>query len=170
MNKYLIAFLYLITTPFIFSQSISGSFSQLNNQPIKVEVFSGLKTYAISSTITDEKGNFKLNYSKSDFGVGYLISEENKPLFVILSGEDIEITGKSLGLTETIKIIKGQENLYFEQYAKEHPRREQALSAWGYLEKIYTLDSLFSSQKLPSQAIQEEKQRICKSSAKSVLI
>ena len=63
-------------------------------------------------------------------------------------------------MPETIKIIKGQENLFFEQYAKEHPRREQALSAWGYLEKIYTLDSLFSSQKIPSQAIQEEKQRI----------
>jgi thiol-disulfide isomerase/thioredoxin len=52
--------------------------------------------------------------------------------------------------------------LYFEQYAKEHPKREQALSAWGYLEKIYTLDSLFSSQKIPSQAIQDEKYRIKK--------
>jgi thiol-disulfide isomerase/thioredoxin len=34
------------------------------------------------------------------------------------------------------------------------------LSAWGYLEKIYTSDSLFSSQKIPSQAIQDEKLRI----------
>jgi thiol-disulfide isomerase/thioredoxin len=162
MNKYLIAFLFFITTQFIFSQSISGSFSQLMNQPIKVEGFSGLKTYAISSTITDEKGNFKLNYSKSDFGVGYLIASDNKPLFILLSGEDIVITGEALNVSETIKIAKGQENLYFEQYAKEHPKREQALSAWGYLEKIYTLDSLFSSQKIPSQAIQDEKYRIKK--------
>ena len=160
MNKYLIAFLYLITTQFIFSQSISGNFSQLINQPIKVEGFSGLKTYAISSTTTDEKGNFTLSYSKSDYGMGYLMSSDNKPLFIILSGEDIVITGEALNVPETIKITRGQENLYFEQYAKEHPRREQALSAWGYLEKIYTLDSLFSSQKIPSQAIQEEKQRI----------
>ena len=162
MKKYLIAFLCFIITQFIFSQNISGSFSQLINQPIKVEVFSGLKTYAISSTITDEKGNFKLNYSKSDFGVGYLITSDNKPIFILLSGEDIVITGEALNVPETIKITKGQENLYFEQYAKEHPRREQALSAWGYLEKIYTLDSLFSSQKIPSQAIQEEKSRIKK--------
>jgi thiol-disulfide isomerase/thioredoxin len=162
MKKYLIAFLCFIITQFIFSQTISGSFSQLINQPIKVEVFSGLKTYAISSTITDEKGNFKLNYSKSDFGVGYLITSDNKPIFILLSGEDIVITGEALNVPETIKITKGQENLYFEQYAKEHPRREQALSAWGYLEKIYTLDSLFSSQKIPSQAIQEEKSRIKK--------
>jgi thiol-disulfide isomerase/thioredoxin len=162
MNKHLIAFIYLIANPFIFSQTISGNFSQLNNQPIKVEGFIGLKMYAISSTITDEKGNFKLNYSKSDYGVGYLIASDNKPLFILLSGEDIVITGEDLNVPETIKITKGQENLYFEQYAKEHPRREQALSAWGYLEKIYALDSLFSSQKIPSQAIQVEKLRIKK--------
>jgi thiol-disulfide isomerase/thioredoxin len=155
-------FFYLFFVSTIYSQKILGNFSQLINQPIKVEGFSGLKTYAISSTITDEMGNFKLNYSNSDFGVGYLIASDNKPLFILLSGEDIEITGKSLGLTEAIKIIRGQENLYFEQYAKEHPRREQAMSAWGYLEKIYTLDSLFSTQKKPSQAIQEEKYRIKK--------
>ena len=162
MNKYLIAFLYLINTQFIFSQSISGSFSQLMNQPIKVEGFSGIKTYAISSTSTDEKGNFKLVYSKSDYGVGYLIAGDSKPLFILLSGEDVVFSGEALSVPETIKIKKGQENLYFEQYAIEHPRREQALSAWGYLEKIYTLDSLFSSQKIPSQAIQEEKLRIKK--------
>ena len=162
MNKYLIAFLYLINTQFIFSQSISGSFSQLMNQPIKVEGFSGIKTYAISSTSTDEKGNFKLVYSKSDYGVGYLIAGDSKPLFILLSGEDVVFSGEAISVPETIKISKGQENLYFEQYAIEHPRREQALSAWGYLEKIYTLDSLFSSQKIPSQAIQEEKLRIKK--------
>jgi thiol-disulfide isomerase/thioredoxin len=144
----------------ISAQTISGTFSKLINQPIKLEGFTGLKTYAISSTTSDEKGNFKLNYTKSDGGVGYLMSPDNKPLFVILSGENIEILGEALSNPETIKITKGQENLFFEQYAKEHPRREQALSAWNYLEKIYISDSLFSSQKIPSQAIQDEKLRI----------
>jgi thiol-disulfide isomerase/thioredoxin len=160
MNKYLIAFLYLITAQIIFSQSISGSFYNFSDQSIKLEGFVGLKTYVISSTTTDEKGNFTLNYSKSDYGVGYLIASDNKPLFILLSGEDILITGETLRVPETVKVKKGQENLYFEQYAKEHPRREQALSAWSYLEKIYTLDSLFLTQKIPSKAIQEEKLRI----------
>ena len=88
------------------------------------------------------------------------MSSDNKPLFVILGDENIEISGEALSNPETIKVTKGQENLFFEQYAKEHPRREQALSAWGYLEKIYTSDSLFSSQKIPSQAIQDEKLRV----------
>ena len=52
------------------AQNISGNLSLLSNQSIKLEAFKGLKTYPISSASTDEKGNFKLTYSKSDFGVG----------------------------------------------------------------------------------------------------
>ena len=142
------------------AQSITGSFKQLSKQEVKLEGFNGLKTYVISNATADEKGNFKLSYAKEDFGVAYLISSDEKPLFIILSGEDVEITGEALSAAETIHIKKGKENLLFEQYAKEHPRREQALSAWIYLEKIYSLDSLFSIQKTPSGNIQEEKQRI----------
>ena len=89
-----------------------------------------------------------------------MISSDKKPLLVVLSGEDIEITGDALSAAETIHIKKGKENLLFEQYATEHPRREQALSAWIYLEKIYTLDSLFSVQQKAVNNIQLEKQRI----------
>ncbi|MFZ4543033.1 MAG: TlpA family protein disulfide reductase [Saprospiraceae bacterium] len=144
----------------LFTQTISGNLTQLVNQPIKLEGFNGLKTYPIASATTDAKGAFELKYSASDYGVGYLRSADEKPLFVILSGEDIEIVGESLSRTETLRTIKGKENLSFEQYAKEHPRREQALSAWAYLEKIYTLDSLFSVQTVPNKAIQKEKKRI----------
>lgn len=144
------------------AQTIVGNLSQISNQPIKLEGFTGLKTYSISSSTIDEKGNFSLNYSKVDYGVGYVISSDNKPLFVILSGEDIKIVGQALSYPETIKVQNGQENQYFEQYAKEHPKREQALSAWGYLEKIYASDTLFAVQKTPAKAIQEEKLRITK--------
>jgi thiol-disulfide isomerase/thioredoxin len=142
------------------AQTIAGNLSSLSNQSIKLEGFNGLKSYLISSTAIDEKGNFKLSYSKSDYGIGYLMSPESKPLFVILSGEDIELTGESLSYTEAIKITKGKENQVFERYAREHPRREQALSAWVYLERIYTLDSLFTIHQTPNNAIQQEKKRI----------
>jgi len=158
--KFRLFVIFIFSCYDISAQTISGTFSQLINQTIKLEGFIGLKTYAISSITTNEKGNFKLNYTKSDGGVGFLMSSDNKPLFVILTGENIEILGETLSNPETIKITKGQENLFFEQYAKEHPRREQALSAWNYLEKIYISDSLFSSQKIPSLAIQDEKLRI----------
>ena len=107
----------------------------LNNQSIKLESFNGLKTYPISNTTIDTNGTFKLNYSKSDYGVGHLISSDEKPLLVILSGED-EIQGEALSNTDSIKIRQGLENQWFVQYAVDHPRREQALSAWNYLEYI----------------------------------
>jgi thiol-disulfide isomerase/thioredoxin len=160
MTKNVLLSIVLLFRLIGFSQSISGNLAQLANQQIKLEGFNGLKNYPIASAKLDEKGNFKLTYSKADYGVGYLMSGDEKPLFVVLSGEDIELIGEALSSAETIKITKGHENQWFEQYAQEHPRREQALSAWIYLEKIYTQDSLFLNQKTPNKAIQNEKARI----------
>jgi hypothetical protein len=99
--------------------------SQLPNQPIKLEAFNGFKNYQVSSATTDENGNFKLNYAKTDYGLGYLISADNKPFFVILSGEDIELKGEALSMTESLRTLKGKENMAFFLYAAEHPRRER---------------------------------------------
>ena len=148
-----------------FAQTISGNLSRLANQEIKLHGFNGLNNYLIASSTIDAVGNFELNYAKSDIGVGYLISADNKPLFVILSGENMELKGEALSLPESMHITKGQENQWFEQYAQEHPRREQALSAWAYLEKIYTQDTLFAVQLTPTKAIEAEKQRIKKEDA-----
>jgi thiol-disulfide isomerase/thioredoxin len=160
MIKFIICVFYFFLSCLSIAQSITGKFTQLANQTIKLEGFNGLKTYSISSTLIDKQGSFKLTYSKADYGVGYLMSADEKPLFVILSGENIELVGEALSLAETLKITKGQENQWFEQYAQEHPRREQARSAWIYLEKIYTQDNLFSTQKTVNKAIQSEKLRI----------
>lgn len=142
------------------SQTISGKLSLLKEQKIQLYGFNGFNSYLISATKIDYEGNFKLTYSKTDYGIGYLISTSEKPFFVILSDEDIELLGQTLNYSEGIRILKCQENIWFEQYATEHPRREQALSAWGYLEKIYKLDSLFSAQQTQQKNIQRETQRI----------
>lgn len=157
-------FILILISTFIFlrsnAQNISCNFPLLANQEVKLEGFNGLKTYLIAIDTADERGNFQLSYTSSDFGMGYLISTDKKPLFIILSGEEIEIKGESLSYIETIQIVKGQENKWFEQYAKEHPKREQALSAWLYLEKMYLSDPLFSKQKKSTQFILNEKKRI----------
>jgi thiol-disulfide isomerase/thioredoxin len=151
----------LINSNFLKSQTINGNLSLQASKPIKLEGFNGLKTYPISSSTIDEKGNFKLSYSTTDVGVGYLKISDSKPIFVMLSGEEIEIVGEYLD-AEKIRITKGKENQLFETYAKEQPRREQTLSAWAYLEKTYQSDSLFSVHKTPSQSIITEKKRIKK--------
>jgi thiol-disulfide isomerase/thioredoxin len=161
MIKYFVVFIKLISfCAFLSAQTISGNLGAIASQEIRLVGFDGFKTYFISKTTTNERGSFQLSFSKIDYGVGYIISADEKPFYVILSGDDIEIQGDSLNNTATLRILISQENMWFEQYAKEHPRREQALSAWDYLEKIYTLDSLFAVQQVPSKAIFQEKQRI----------
>ena len=67
---------FLILVLFVYAglsaQTITGNLSQMAKQEIRLEGFNGLKTYLIASTTLDDQGNFKLNYAKSDVGVGYL--------------------------------------------------------------------------------------------------
>jgi len=145
-----------------FSQNtITGTFPDLANQQIKLVGFNGFDTYPIDSTQANEKGQFQLSFGTKDFGMAYLLSEENKSFVVILAvNENLQLTGENFALPETIVIKKGIQNQLFEQYASEHPRREQTLSAWDYLSKIYRKDSLFAVHEAPKQAIETEKKRI----------
>ena len=86
-------------------QSITGSFSKYIKQTIKLESLVGFKAYQISSTITDENGNFFINFSIADYGVGYLISEENKP-YVFEPKFTTKTSGMGLGLGIIKKIIE----------------------------------------------------------------
>jgi thiol-disulfide isomerase/thioredoxin len=140
--------------------TITGTFPPLVNQEVRLEGFNGFQTYVIDSARTNEEGQFILNYSVVDYGMGSLVSQDKKPFIVVLSGEDIGLKGETLSKPETIQVIRGKENKLFGQYASEHPRREQSLSAWIYLEKIYQADSLFAIHDVPKQAIAKEKQRI----------
>ena len=149
-----------ITCNCVFAQSIKGEFKLLANQEITLEGFEGMNTYPISKCTTDQNGSFKLTYADKDFGMGFLKSAGNKPLFVILSGEDIVLQGQALSQPQSIQILKGKQNQWFGEYAMEQPIREQALNAWIYLEKMYQQDSLFSSQQEPLHAILHEKKRL----------
>jgi thiol-disulfide isomerase/thioredoxin len=150
--------LLLVSTATYPLNTITGTFLGLNNQQIKLVGFSGFDTYTIDSVNINDNGTFSLSYDKKDYGIGYLSAKDNKLFFIVLSGEDIFLKGDSFA--ESIEILKGKENRIFEQYASEHAKREQALSAWGYLEKVYTKDSLFTEQETPKLAITKEMKRI----------
>jgi thiol-disulfide isomerase/thioredoxin len=139
---------------------ISGTFAPLAQQQVKLVGFNGFDTYLIDSTRADQKGVFKLRYHSDDTGMGYLAGEDEKPFIVILGGEDIVLQGEAFSLVESIVIIEGKENQLFGQYATEHPRREQALSAWDYLQRIYEHDPLFSGHEVARMSIKTEQQRI----------
>jgi thiol-disulfide isomerase/thioredoxin len=161
MKKYkLIVALLFFCASASSQNTITGTFPGLANQQIKLFGFEGFNTFVIDSLKANDKGVFNLSYGKQDYGMGYLSTADNKPFFVILSGEAIKLKGEAFAFPETLEILEGTENQIFGQYASEHPRREQALSAWEYLEKIYRHDSLFAVHETPKQAITIEKQRI----------
>jgi thiol-disulfide isomerase/thioredoxin len=161
--SYITNILLFISAAALSQNTIIGNFPALNNQYIKLVGFEGFNTYTIDSVKASDKGHFELSFDKNDYGMGYLAAKDNKAFIVILApNEDLMLQGEALAMPQTVKITSGRQNLLFGRYASEHPRREQALSAWDFLARIYNLDSLFTTQKLPINAIETEKLRIKK--------
>ena len=160
MKKIIGVIILVITSVLLHAQSINGTFPLLRGQQVKLTGFSGFDTYTIDSISVNDKGNFTLSYGKNDYGVGILTARDNKPFMVILSEENIVLKGESFAIAQSIEISKSEENKLFSRYASEHPRREQTLSAWDYLAKIYEKDSLFSVYRVPMLVIKKEKRRI----------
>ena len=140
--------------------TITGNFPYLAGQKVRLVGFNGMDVYGIDSIKVPENGIFKLSYTDKDRGMGYLSAEDKKAYFIVLANEEIQLKGEVLSVPETILILSGKENQLFLKYASEHPKREQALSAWDYLQKIYQADSLFSVNKKPKKSIEKEKLRI----------
>ena len=152
--------IFLLTLTAIAQHTITGDFPPLAGQQVKLVGFQDFGIYTIDSTIVSEKGKFTVRYSDIDMGMGYLATVDNAAYFVLLAKENTQLKGTEFNHPETIKTLSGKENKLFAQYASEHPRREQTLTAWGYLTKIYKQDSLFATHKEPQKAIEREKKRI----------
>ncbi len=142
------------------AQTISGTFPSLANQTLSLEGTRGLDTYSIGSAKADEKGQFSFSYSPQDYGVAFLSGEDKKPFVVILEKLGVRLEGQVFSEASSIRILEGQENRWFEQYTQEQGKREQALSAWAYLQNLYQIDPLFASQQAPNKAIGGEVMRL----------
>ncbi len=155
-------FLSIISINASAQYTISGEFPYLAGQQVRLVGFEGFGTYTIDSTTVSDNGIFELSYDAKDRGMGYLAAEDDKPYIIVLANEDIHLKGEILAAPETVVCLEGKENQLFTQYAIEHPKRSQALSAWDYLERIYFTDSLFMDKKEPQQAILNEIARLHK--------
>jgi thiol-disulfide isomerase/thioredoxin len=163
ISKKIILVLFVFTCIIAQSQTtftITGSFPPLSGQQVRLVGFDGFGIYTIDSSKVSELGVFTLKYTDKNQGMGYLAAADNKAYFVVLANENIQLKGEVFSAAESIVSLSGKENRWFVQYAIEHPKREQALSAWVYLRKIYQADSLFAIQKQSQQAIETEMLRI----------
>ncbi len=161
MKNVFLLFIVLVFSSTALSQHIiNGSFSALGNQSVRLVGFNGFEIYTIDSVRASANGAFSLSFSTLDYGMAYLATDDNKSFFVLLGDETMYVSGESFAIAERIRITGSPENELFGRYATEHPRREQALSAWDYLQKIYLTDSLFALHKRPTREIERERKRI----------
>jgi thiol-disulfide isomerase/thioredoxin/uncharacterized pyridoxamine 5'-phosphate oxidase family protein len=145
------------------AQTLTATFPSMAGELVRFGTFQGIQSKTLDSVRVGSNGVITFNFNTDKPSIGYLITAENKPYFLILDkNERIRLQGGHLSYSESVQILEGQQNIAFATYSVQHPRREQALSAWGYLEKIYILDSMFAIQAVPSKAIQSEKVRIKK--------
>jgi len=159
-NPFIILF-FLFGLFSLHAQTLTATFPSMAGEWVRFGTFKGIQSKTLDSVRVGSNGVIKFNFNTDKPSIGYLITAENKPYFLILDkNETIRIEGERLSYPESITLLEGRQNRAFSTYASEHPRREQALSAWGYLEKIYVHDSLFSVQRVPATAIQAEKERI----------
>jgi thiol-disulfide isomerase/thioredoxin len=164
MNKaFLIFFLFTITVLQTTAQnSIAGNFSSIKGQTIRLMGYRGADVYAIDSIVVNAEGNFELQYSDANLGMGYILTNENKPYMVVLEKGKVRLTGNTPADATTIAITIGEQNKLFVQYSVEHNKREQALSAWVYLKNLYGSDTFFKNQAISKLAITNEIDRLNK--------
>jgi thiol-disulfide isomerase/thioredoxin len=143
-----------------FGQQVTGRFELLENQDLVLEAFTGLSTYLVDSTTTDASGNFKLSYSANNHGMGLLRTKNGKGFLLVLEPEGVELKGLNTQEYNEIVFIKGIQNQSFVSYSSQYGKRDNALSAWRYLQQIYTKDSLFLNKTLVRDHITNEIKRI----------
>ena len=157
-NKFLIilTLLTLVVFQTTAQNSIAGNFSSIKGQTIRLMGYRGVDVITIDTAVVNAEGNFELNYSDANLGMGYLVSSEGNPYMVVLEKGKVQITGQTLGDASTIVINNGEQNKLFVKYVLDHGKREQALSAWGYLKNLYESDTLFKNEYATKLSINKE--------------
>ena len=142
--------------------TIVGNFTSIKGQTIRLMGYRGADVLAIDSTVVNAIGNFELHYSDANLGMGYILTNENKPYMVVLEKGKVQLTGQTPADASTTINNSGEQNKLFVQYSVEHSKREQALSAWVYLNNLYGSDTFFKNQTLSKLAITNEIDRLNK--------
>jgi peroxiredoxin len=142
--------------------TIVGNLSSIKGQTIRLMSYQGADVFTIDSSVVNAVGNFELHYSDANLGMGYLLTSENKPYMVVLEKNKVQLTGQTPADASTTIINSGEQNKLFVKYSIEHSKREQALSAWEYLNNLYGSDAYFKNQAISKLAITNEIDRLNK--------
>ncbi len=106
MNKILSLFIvtFLVGVELLSQNTLSGNFSALGNQSIRLVGFDGFEIYTIDSVRASANGAFSLSYSEKDYGMGYLATNDNKSFILVLGNETMHLTRENFGAPESIRV------------------------------------------------------------------
>ena len=160
--KIIINLLLLITSlQLTTAQTITGQLNAHAGQEINLSGFNNYKTIVLANTVADSLGTFTLNYPKTYRGMALLQTQDNNSIILLLNQQPITIKGTHI--TERDRLVfNNTENTLFFEYAIEKGQRTNALSAWRYLENLYSKQPLFLKQTQVAKVILQEQNRILK--------
>lgn len=142
------------------AQSVRGTFPALAGQSVTLTGYDGMTTTRIGQTRADTQGRFTIPYRADQRGMGVLSVSQEESMLLVLSGEDIILSGQAFSDPDTITIEQSEENKLFDRFADEHPLREQAISAWTYLMRLYETEDVFREQTDVKEGIRAEMERL----------
>ncbi len=157
MSKLLFLLLFWLPHFFLFyGQQIKGTFTAHAGQRIALYKYIGTTSQIIDSAEINEGGEFRLKIPKTYLGMGYLKTNDNSFLNLILNGQDIFLKGKHLKELTSIIVSESIENQMYYQYLRENPQRENILTGWKYLLQEYSTAPLFKENDVELKIINQQ--------------
>lgn len=139
---WIFTFLWVFLPMAIMGQTVRGTFRDYRSDELALIGFDYFGTVELSSTTTDASGNFSLNGGRYR-GMAQLISENQEKLLLNLDGTDIVITGNSLGEANSFSMLSEGSNALLAKVSGAYGQKEQAYSAWRFLQDRYAGEQVF---------------------------
>lgn len=142
MKKTITTLLSLAAITQVFAQhTVSGHLAQHTSTEIRLKGFNGFTERVFSQDIIASDGNFSLAYPHDYIGMGAIEVKEQGSLLLILTHENVELSGTHIQDYQNIKITNSPENQYFDSYILQQGIRNKKLDGWKWLKPIYQLEN-----------------------------
>ena len=143
-----------------FAQSIKFSFADMASMPLRMQVLHALSVIAAETNYCAERGSFYFKYANRQSAMCLLQSVDEAPFTLIIDGEQNSFESLLLKQSESIWILKVENNILFDRCGKKIVKMEQSDVAWWQLQELYFRSDFKSSDLVIDEEISRiEKQK-----------
>lgn len=142
------------------AQVLSGNLKAHAGQRIGLVGFNYMEDFILDEGRVDSLGNFKLTYGKEYQGMGYLQTEDNSLMVVVLTDPNIRMEGTHLKEVEGVLFRDSPANVDFARFVEKNIQNLQVYQAWRYLQPLYDQKLYLKAQTGIAQTIGKEIARI----------